>query len=260
MSLNSGDKSIISSQELNNHNMSRYEFKKLNLNEIQENNAQKKIDVTENTPTQSQVSMIQSSIEKDLIEKLLAKSDDLSNSLNKFQIQFDKLQSQISEKEKIAREEGFKEGELKAKLNFQDELEKEKERITKSVITLNETIDDIKKQIVKLEGELSSIALDIAKEVIIKEVSENSAKIAALISRELLQSMSMNLNMIIRVNPVDFDYLNNIFKNNQNIKIKSDDAIQKGGVVIISDNGNVDGNVMSRYHILKQSVLENFRS
>lgn len=260
MSLNSGDKSIISSQELNNHNMSRYEFKKLNLNEIQENNTQKKIDVTENTPTQSQVSMIQSSIEKDLIEKLLAKSDDLSNSLNKFQIQFDKLQSQISEKEKIAREEGFKEGELKAKLNFQDELEKEKERITKSVITLNETIDDIKKQIVKLEGELSSIALDIAKEVIIKEVSENSAKIAALISRELLQSMSMNLNMIIRVNPVDFDYLNNIFKNNQNIKIKSDDAIQKGGVVIISDNGNVDGNVMSRYHILKQSVLENFRS
>ena len=71
--------------------------------------------------------------------------------------------------------------------------------------------------------------------------------------------MSMNLNIIIKVNPIDFDYLNNIFTNNQNIKIKGDDAIQKGGVVIISDNGNVDGNVMSRYQILKQSVLENFR-
>lgn len=259
MLLNSNDKSIISSQELNNHNMARYEFKKLNLNEMKEVNTPKKVDLEENMPTQSQVSMIQSSIEKELIEKLLTKSDDLSNSLNNFQVQFDKLQSQIGEKEKAAREEGFKEGELKAKLGFQDELEKEKEKIAKSVMTLNETIDDIKKQIVKLESELSSIALDIAKEVIIKEVGENSSKIAALISKELLKSMSMNLNIIIKVNPIDFDYLNNMLKNNQNIKIKSDDAIQKGGVVIISDNGNIDGNVMSRYQILKQSVLENFR-
>lgn len=259
MLLNSNDKSIISSQELNTHNMARYEFKKLNIEEIQEAHIQKDNHTEENMPTQSQVSMIQSSIEKELIEKLLAKSDDLSNSLNNFQIQFDRLQSQIDEKEKIAREEGFKEGELKARLGFQDELEKERERITKSVITLNETIEGIKKQILKLESELSSIALDVAKEVIIKEVDENSSKIAALISRELLKSMSMNLNVIIKVNPIDFDYLNNVFKNNQNIKIKSDDAIQKGGVVVISDNGNIDGNVMSRYQILKQSVLENFR-
>lgn len=257
MLLNSNDKSIISSQELDNHNMARYEFKKINTKEIKE--TKKNIHIEENIPTQSQVSMIQSSIEKELIEKLLIKSDDLSNSLNNFQIQFEKLQSQINEKEKTAREEGFKEGELKATLNFKDELEKEKEKVTKSIITLNETIENIKKQIVNLESELSSIALDIAKEVIIKEVDTNSSKIAALISKELLQSMSTNLNIIIKVNPIDFEYLNNVFKNNQNIKIKSDDAIQKGGVVVISDNGNIDGNIMSRYQILKQSVLENFR-
>ena len=69
--------------------------------------------------------------------------------------------------------------------------------------------------------------------------------------------MSMNLNMIIKVNPIDFHYLNNMLKNNQNIEIKDDDTIQKGDIVIISDNGNIDGNVMSRYQIL--SVLENFR-
>ncbi|MBR7118063.1 MAG: flagellar assembly protein FliH [Helicobacteraceae bacterium] len=256
---NSNDKSIISLQELNKHNMARYEFKKINTQDIKEMHTPKNIHMEENIPTQSQVSMIQSSIEKELIEKLLTKSDDLSNSLNNFQMQFEKLQSQMYEKEKIAREEGFKEGELKAKLSFKDELEKEKEKVTKSVITLNETIENIKKQIVNLESELSSIALDIAKEIIVKEVDANSSKIAASISKELLQSMSMNLNIIIKVNPIDFDYLNNIFTDNQNIKIKGDDAIQKGGVVIISDNGNVDGNVMSRYQILKQSVLENFR-
>lgn len=261
MLLNNNDKSIISSQELNGHNMQKYEFKKLDTNDIKIQDSNSNSDANEDKlPTQSQVSMIQSSLEKELIEKLLTKSDDLASSLNNFQMQFEKLQSQTNEKEKIAREEGFKEGELKARLGFKDELEKEKERISKSIMTLDDTIERIKGQIVKLESELSAIAIDIAKEVIVKEVEANSAKIAASISKELLQSMSSNLNIIIKVNPVDFDFLNNIVKNKQNIKIKSDDAIQKGGVVVISENGNIDGNIMSRYQILKQSVLENFRN
>ncbi|WP_181646827.1 flagellar assembly protein FliH [Helicobacter sp. 16-1353] len=256
--MNNNDKSIISLQELDGHNMKKYEFKKIDMNDI-------KIQETKNTnedkmPTQTQVSMIQSSLEKELIEKLLIKSDELANSFNNLQMQFEKLQSQTNEKEKIAREEGFKEGELKAQLSFKDSLENEKEKIAKSLVTLDDTIENAKKQIVKLESELSAIALDIAKEVIVKEVDANSAKIAALISKELLQSMSANLNIIIKVNPIDFDFLNNLVKNKQNIKIKSDDAIQKGGVVVISENGNIDGNVMSRYQILKQNVLENFRS
>lgn len=259
MSLNN-DKSVISSQELSGHNMRKYEFKKLDTNKIRP-----KETISDNVsddilPTQSQISMIQSSMEKELIEKLLAKSDDLASSLNNFQAQFEKLQAQTNEKEKIAREEGFKEGELKAQLSFKDDLEKEKERIAKSVITLNDTITHIKSQILKLESELSAIAIDIAKEVIVKEVEQNSAKIAASISKELLQSMSLNLNIIIKVNPIDFDYLNNLVKNKENIKIKSDDAIAKGGVIIISENGNIDGSVMSRYKILKQSVLENIRN
>lgn len=261
MLLNNNDKSIISSQELNGHNMQKYEFKKLDTNDIKIQDSNSNSDANEDKlPTQSQVSMIQSSLEKELIEKLLTKSDDLASSLNNFQMQFEKLQSQTNEKEKIAREEGFKGGELKAQLGFKDELEKEKERISKSIMTLDDTIERIKGQIVKLESELSAIAIDIAKEVIVKEVEANSAKIAASISKELLQSMSSNLNIIIKVNPVDFDFLNNVVKNKQNIKIKSDDAIQKGGVVMISENGNIDGNIMSRYQILKQSVLENFRN
>lgn len=264
-SLNNTEQSIISSQELEKHNMKKYEFKKLDTS-IPPPNAANPTNLAESkpqdsapSPTPSQVSMIQSSIEKELIDKLLAKSDGLANTLSSFQEQFEKLQSQSSEKEKIAREEGFKEGELKAQLNFQDDMAREKERVAKSIIALDETIEGVKAQINKLESELSAIAIDIAKEVIIKEIDENSAKIAAHIAKELLQSMGGNLNVIIKVNPLDFDYLNNLIKNSQNVKLKSDDAIAKGGVVIISDNGNIDGNVMSRYKILKQSVLENLR-
>ena len=101
--------------------------------------------------------------------------------------------------------------------------------------------------------------LDIAKEVITKEVSEESAKVAASIAKELLKSMSGNLDVIIKVNPADFEFLNNLAKGKENIKIKSDDAIAKGGVVIISENGNIDGSIMSRYKLLKQSVIENLK-
>lgn len=252
----SSDTSVISYAQLSGHDMKKYEFKKINHNEV----IQKEENLSNQyNPSQPQISMIQSSLEKELIEKLLSKSDDLSNTLNSFQEQFEKLQVQSQEREKIAREEGYKEGEMKAKLSINDEFEKEREKITKSVVVLNETIENIKSQIVKLESELSTIALDIAKEVIIKEVENSSAQIALSISRELLQEMSSNLNIILKVNPLDFDFINNSLGTKENIKIKSDDAIAKGGIVIISDNGNVDGSVMSRYRLLKQSVLENFK-
>ena len=31
------------------------------------------------------------------------------------------------------------------------------------------------------------------------------------------------------------------------IKIEADEAIQKGGVVILSDSVNIDGNILTRY-------------
>lgn len=255
--INNSDTSVIALKQLDKHNMKKYEFKKIEPGEVivrQNEN----ID-TESTPTQSQVSIIQSSLEKELIEKLLSKSDDLSNSLNSFQSQFEKLQIQSQEREKTAREEGFREGEMKAKLNLNEELEKEKEKIAKSIAVLDSVIENIKSQVVKLENELSTIALDIAKEVIIKEIDTNSAKIASLISKELLQSMSANLNIIIKVNPLDCEMLTNDLKDKENITIKPDDAVSRGGVIIISEDGNLDGNIMSRYNLLKQSVLDNFR-
>lgn len=73
--INNSDTSVIALKQLDKHNMKKYEFKKIEPGEVivrQNEN----ID-TESTPTQSQVSIIQSSLEKELIEKLLSKSDDL---------------------------------------------------------------------------------------------------------------------------------------------------------------------------------------
>lgn len=250
----SNEKSVIASKELNSHTMNKYEFKTITKNEVKMQN----IDANEpkNEPNKAQVSMIESSLEKDLIEKLLKKSDDLSASLKGFEERFTDLQNKSLEREKTAKEEGIKEGKMMADLELKKDIEMEREKIGSSILKLDSAIESTKSQIEKLESELSSIALDIAKEVIVKEISVDSAKIAASIAKELLKSMSGNLNVIIKVNPADFEFLNNLAKGKEHIKIKSDDAIAKGGVVIISENGNVDGNIMSRYKLLKQSVLD----
>ena len=255
----SNEKSVISSNELDAHTMNKYDFKTITKQEIDSHKQKRDDEDNDDKPNKAQVAMIESSLEKELIDKLLQKSDDLSATLKGFEERFEELQAQASEREKAAKEEGIKEGQMMVNLELKNSIESEREKIASSVNKLDSAIDGAKEQIAKLESELSSIALDIAKEVIIKEVSEESAKVAASIAKELLKSMSGNLDVIIKVNPADFEFLNNLAKGKENIKIKSDDAIAKGGVVIISENGNIDGSIMSRYKLLKQSVIENLK-
>lgn len=252
----SNEKSVICADELEAHTMNKYDFKTITKQELELNNENNEEPRKVN---QAQVAMIESSLEKDLIDKLLQKSDDLSNALRGLEERFEALQTQSTEREKAAREEGIKEGQMMVDLELKNSIENEREKISSSIIKLDSALSSAKEQIAKLESELSSIALDIAKEVIIKEVSEDSAKVAASIAKELLKAMSGNLSVVIKVNPTDFEFLNNLAQNKENITIKSDDAIAKGGVVIISENGNIDGNIMSRYKLLKQSVLENLK-
>ena len=252
----SNEKSVIGANELDAHTMNKYDFKTITKDEIME---QKNDNKERDEPSKAQVAMIESSLEKELIDKLLQKSDDLSATLKGFEERFVELQAQAIEREKAAKEEGIKEGKMMADLELKNSIESEREKIASSLQKLDSAIDETKAQIEKLESELSSIALDIAKEVIIKEISTESAKVAASIAKELLKSMSGNLNVVIKVNPADFEFLNNLAKGKENLTIKSDDAIAKGGVVIISENGNIDGSIMSRYKLLKQSVIENLK-
>ena len=255
----SNEKSVIGANELDAHTMNKYDFKTITKQEMDSQKQKEEENNSDDKPNKAQVAMIESSLEKELIDKLLQKSDDLSASLKGFEERFAELQAQANEREKIAKEEGIKEGKMMVDLELKNSIESEREKIASSINKLDSAIDGAKEQIAKLESELSSIALDIAKEVIIKEVSEESAKVAASIAKELLKSMSGNLDVVIKVNPADFEFLNNLAKGKENIKIKSDDAIAKGGVVIISENGNIDGSIMSRYKLLKQSVIENLK-
>ncbi|WP_295736982.1 flagellar assembly protein FliH [uncultured Helicobacter sp.] len=274
---------IIGQEELKNHNIKKYEFKSITsemlesgkiLEPSQEINKGTNSEINESEPLgEAQASMeIQNTestmqkiatLEQELVERLLQKTDELSSSLAKLQIQFEKLQVESEQRVASAREEGYKDGfreaETKAKDELFAEINTQKKSLVDSIITLESALKQSQKHLEDLEKELSAISVDIAKEVILSEVSENSQKIALGLTKELLNSIMDATNIKIKVNPSDYLFLKEQLSENTKVEILSDSAVSLGGVVIVSDSGNLDGTIMARYKNLKQSVLENMR-
>ncbi|BDB66159.1 flagellar assembly protein FliH [Helicobacter cinaedi] len=274
---------IIGQEELKNHNIKKYEFKSITsemlesgkiLEPSQEINKETTGEINESeslgetqasTEIQNTESTMQkiATLEQELVERLLQKTDELSSSLAKLQIQFEKLQVESEQRVASAREEGYKDGfreaETKAKDELFAEINTQKKSLVDSIITLESALKQSQKHLEDLEKELSAISVDIAKEVILSEVSENSQKIALGLTKELLNSIMDATNIKIKVNPSDYLFLKEQLSENTKVEILSDSAVSLGGVVIVSDSGNLDGTIMARYKNLKQSVLENMR-
>lgn len=250
---------IINKNSTQTHSVSKYEFKSITNKENEK--PQESVSTPAFAPTMPQV--IEPDWHKEIVQQLLNKSDSLSDSLAKLEIQFDKLQTQSQEQITSAKDNGYKDGYNQAKEDIKKELEQEinaqKKTLTDSIITLENALKDSQKHLQNLEKELSAIAVDIAKEIIVKEIEENSQKIALALAKELLHSIMEATNIKVKVNPQDYLFLKEKLKDLQKVEIISDNAISLGGVVVISSEGTIDANIMNRYKNMKQSILENIK-
>lgn len=199
--------------------------------------------------------------EAEVVDKILQKSDVLAESLQKLQEQFNRQEQEIAQKVNEAREEArikaFDEGYQKAKMELEAQISSQRELYSLSIQRIDENIANSKNHIMNLEKELSSIALDIAREVITTEVNTNSAKIATSLARALLENVAQNTQVTLKVFPGDLEDLKEGLKDLNNVVLESDQAIAKGGVVILSSEGNIDGDLYLRFETLKKSILEN---
>lgn len=270
MSLNSfEEENLIARSDLIKHNVQKYEFKAMSkdreelIEQTHTEGAKPSIENLNQSANNDGKKNGVSSLEQELIERLLQKTDELSSSLAKLQIQFEKQQLEIEERVNTARndayKDGLKAGEEKIKKEMFEIIEKERGTLIQSAITLDKEMQKSQTHLASLEKELSGIAVDIAKEVIIKEIESSSQKVALALAKELLSATIDATDIRLRVNTNDYPYLNENLKDTQKIKLEADDAITKGGVVITSSSGNIDGNIMSRYRALKQSVLDDLK-
>nr|MBP3724594.1 flagellar assembly protein FliH [Campylobacter sp.] len=74
------------------------------------------------------------------------------------------------------------------------------------------------------------------------------------ISKNLIKELENSSDVEIKVNPEDFEYLQEKF--NGKVKLTSDDAISKGGAVVLSKSGNIDGNLLTRFEKIQKILKE----
>ncbi|WP_459828962.1 flagellar assembly protein FliH [Campylobacter concisus] len=208
--------------------------------------------------SQAQSPQIQQAGESSLVEELLKKTDELSSNIIKLQMQIENQESEFAKRLEAeisrAKEDGKNEGIAQANAANEARINELEARFSASAAKLDEQYVKFDEFLKKIEEELGQTAIKIAKEVIDKEISTSSNQIAHHLASSLIKELSNVKNIEIRVNPEDSEYIKEQFSKNEHVKISADDAISKGGVVIISDGGNIDATMQTRLEKLKMLV------
>ena len=208
--------------------------------------------------SQVQNSQMQQGGESSFVEELLKKTDELSSNIIKLQMQIENQESEFAKRLEAeisrAKEDGKNEGIAQANAANEAKINELEARFSASAAKLDEQYVKFDEFLKKIEEELGQTAIKIAKEVIDKEISTSSNQIAHHLASSLIKELSNVKNIEIRVNPEDSEYIKEQFSKNEHVKISADDAISKGGVVIISDGGNIDATMQTRLGKLKMLV------
>ncbi|MCW1313926.1 flagellar assembly protein FliH [Campylobacter jejuni] len=207
-------------------------------------------------PTQAVMETQIPTFQPSFVEDLLKKTDEMSSNIIKLQMQIESQENEfnnrLNSELENAKEKFAKEGYEKAKEEFQKELSDFKDKYLKSIAKLDNACENLENFIEKNEKELADTAIDIAKEVILKELELNSSKIAYALAKDLIGELKGASAIELKVNAEDYEYLKEQFDQNAHIKISLDDAISKGSVIIISDAGNIESNLNSRLTKIKK--------
>ncbi|GAA7257623.1 flagellar assembly protein FliH [Helicobacter pylori] len=256
------DNNFITQTDHEKHTIKKYEFRNIDKTleaQIAPSMEEKGIYTPNTEPTNTQSDEILA-IQK-ILNEILQGNKTLETSLQALQSQIQTMHSSdshalLEETKNSAYEQGFLEGEKKARENLGAQIQSQQQALVLAIQNLNEALNQSYENVKSLEAELSVIALDLAKEVIIKEVQEESGKIANEIAKELLAPIADSNEITLKVNPLDLPYLQEKLPEVQRINFKADPLIARGGVIISSPKGNFDGTILSRYKNLKRIILE----
>lgn len=263
---------IINKERVEEHTVQRYRFKVLgtNLAEMQSGDTQEDAIYQEERIPSSEALILPDELPRSsridetqhlFVEELLKKTDELTTNVVKLQLQIEKQEGEfnnrLNDELKREREGAYTQGYQKAKEEMEASQSDVKSRYLKSIAHLEELQQTIEAKLTKMESEMSTTAFEIAKEVIKKEVSVASGQIAIALSKELVKDLKDASKIELKVNPKDLETLKEVYASSEKIKVTSDDAITLGGVVVLSDTGNLDGSLAMRLEKVKYLIQEN---
>lgn len=257
---------VISADQLKNHTLEKYTFKVIAIG-VKNQTQEPKKQIIDETPLPQPIvgdndvdsSSLTTSSKDSLIESLLKKTDEMSSNFIKLQMKLEvmtdehKLELQKVKEQSFA--EGLEAGILKAKEDENKNYENAQNQFSKSIATLESSAAQFKAALEGIKNNLIDAALDISKEVIGMEISENSANIAKVLSNELIKDLQSASKITLKVNSKDYVEVSKSVGSLEHVEILSDDAVSPGGVIVLSDAGNIDAQVSKRFENIKNAAL-----
>ena len=227
---------------------------------INETKSQGEPSPVESEMEESSGDVLSKSSKDELIESLLKKTDEMSSNFIKMQMKLEAKDEEYKAALDAAKAEAFEEGKIvgtnEAQQMAQNEHAELMKQFSSSIETLDRSTKEFSNSIEGIQEELIHAALDIAKEVIIAETAERGSEIAGQLAKDLITEIKSSSAVTIKVNPNDKVAVEQSLGTLENVKIISDNAISNGGVVILSDAGNIDGDIMKRYERVKSAALD----
>ena len=256
---------VISSKRLEKHNVNPYNFKVIALtnNDASENATSSKKYTPDSNPkarvTDVDSSALSSSSKESLIESLMQKTDEMSSNFIKLQMKLESKEEEFKTALEEAKTTAFSEGKEAGKIEAQNEAQLSKDNSTNlfasSIVKLEESAKEFESALEGIKNELITAALDISKEVIKVELNENSNEVAKILSDELLKDLQSASQVVLKVNPNNHGAVSEHTGSLEHIQVVSDSAVSEGGVIVMSDAGNIDAQISKRFERVKRAAL-----
>ena len=277
---------LITTGNLQKHTVSKYDFKSLDttnrepafsalvktqneisspLDEQDQASTPKETYTLEDNPSRRSndgeidSSSMSKSSQNALIESLMKKTDEMSSNFIKLQMKLEdkekEYQASLEKTKTTAYNEGLAAGTKQAMEDTQNDLKEGISQLGNSIKTLENSAKEFESGLELIKNDLMSAAIDIAQEVISTEITEKSSKIAKVLSDALIKDLQSAANITLKVNPKDHGALSEHVGALEHVQVISDSAINAGGVIAISDSGNIDSQISKRFERVKRAAL-----
>ncbi|MDQ7059782.1 MAG: flagellar assembly protein FliH [Sulfurimonas sp.] len=256
---------LISNDRLEKHAVKKYNFKVLasessDMNEAQTVESYSEDDNPSRRTSDVDASSMTTSSKEALIESLMKKTDEMSSNFIKLQMKLEskeeEYEAQLQKTKEVSFSEGLKAGIQQAIDDSKTDLSKGIEQFGTSVSTLENTAKEFEVALESIKSDLITAAVDIAKEVVSMELLDNSNEVAKKLGDSLIKELQSAAKITLKVNPKDHGAISQHVGSLKHIEIVSDSAVSEGGVIAISDAGNIDAQISKRFERVKKSSLK----
>lgn len=260
---------VISGDAVARHTVDKYSFKVLPMGSTTDEpagtpkSALVKEQVQSEPPARVDNSIDSSGISQSskdsLIESLLKKTDEMSSNFIKLQMKLETKEEEYKLEVQKVKEASFNEGVEAGKAQAVKENEFNRssglEQFSSSIATLENSAKEYNSALEGIKNELITAALDISKEVVNVELGSNATSIAKVLSSELIKELQSASKVTLKVNPKDHGAISEHVGSLAHVEVMSDSAVSEGGVVAISDAGNIDAQISKRFERVKRAAL-----